>query len=73
MNKEENILSGWGNKVELNQIRMDVKGNLGLIIAITTDALYLQRSDRGFEIIPRNDLKIFTETTFSIGSINDYE
>jgi len=62
-------LDGWGDPIEINQIRMDVKGQIGVIVGITSEAIMLQISDRTIEFIPSKDHGQFAETTFSLGSI----
>lgn len=66
---KDETLEGWGEPVKLNQIRMDLNGQLGHVIALNVESVVIARSDRQVEFIPIADLEILGETTFSLGDL----
>lgn len=65
----DKYLVGWGDPVEVGQVRMDLKGQLGIIYSIGEDHFVIRRNETMMEFIPTKSLKIFEETTFSLGQL----
>lgn len=66
MNKE---LEGWGIEFYVGQVRMDIEGNLAVIISFAMDGLMLQMGDYRYQHVPMHDTLEFQETTFGLGDL----
>lgn len=63
----EDYFQHYGKPIVIGQVRMDAKGDIGVIIGMDFNSISLQRSDRMVEFIPFDHKEIFEATTWSLG------
>lgn len=66
-NNSSDLLNQWGRAAIVGEVRMDVKGNLAVVTAISTDGILLQLNHFKFQLIPFYEVEIFQDTTFTLG------
>ena len=63
------LYEGYGEAIEIGQVRMDVEGKLALVIGIFNEAILLEIKPLITQHIPFESMRDFTETTWSLGEL----